>query len=102
MLIEHAFGEIHGRVAAGVNIGACQRDCFVRPDADAFESNAAGGAIVKFTNIKNATVGQCMPVSNREHTATRLRPDYARAILYLQRGDQNLRSARRVLTREYN
>ena len=100
--IEKLSGEIEGTVVARVNVYAREAGYFVGLYAYSFESNTAGGAIVKLADVQNAAVREGVSVSNRQHATTGFSTDDARAPFRLQRRHEDLRGARGVFTRQHN
>ena len=58
-------------------------DYLIGFDADAFESDTVGSAIVKFADIQHTTIRQCVSVSNRQHTTAGCGANHARTALIL-------------------
>src|SRR5690349_24255998 len=99
-LVEIINGAFEGTIVMGVNIGAGNWHERVGLDACAFESQAARSLVVKLTDIEHTAIRQRVPVSNRQHTATRAGADNLRASFRLQCRREDLRGARRIRTRQ--
>jgi len=58
----------------GVEISARDGYSFIWRDSLTFEAHSFGGAVVKFTNVQLAAVGQGVSRSNSQYTPARLPP----------------------------
>src|SRR3954454_2108438 len=92
-LIQQIYSAFEGAIVARINIGARNGNELIWLDSGAFESHAAGSLVVKLTDVQHAAIRQRVPVSNREHAATRAAADNVPATFRLQCCCKDLRGA---------
>ena len=80
---EVCLGSLERAVTFGVEIRTRQRGCFVRSDANSFQSNSFGRLVVEFANVQHTTIRQRMAVSNSQHTTASHVADHSGASLLL-------------------